>query len=683
MNSPILQVRDLHVSFPSEAGQVDAVRGVNFDLYPGRTLGIVGESGSGKSVTSLAVMGLLPDYAGVTGSVKLGGEELLGKTDKEMSAFRGKEIGMIFQDPLSALTPVFTVGDQIVEALQTHQSISRDKAWAQAVELLDEVGIPNPKVRAKSFPHEFSGGMRQRVVIAIAIANNPKVLIADEPTTALDVTIQAQILELIKKAQRETNAATIMITHDLGVVAGTADDVLVMYGGRPVEMSDVHTVFKNPHMPYTIGLLGAIPSVAKREKKALTTIEGAPPIVVDLPDECTFAPRCPIATEACLKKEPEITEIEPGHSVACVRANEIAGGHLEGNDIFPAKDAPVSAFADVPREERKTVLDVHDLTKTFPLIKGAMFKRRVGSVYAVSGLTFNIKQGECFAIVGESGCGKTTTLLEIMDMQPEDPTRISIGGHDINGMPKKERRLLRKEIQIVFQDPMGALDPRLTVSEIIKEPLDALGWEGDQDERVADLMDLVGLNPAHIDRFPGHFSGGQRQRISLARALAAEPKLIVLDEPVSALDVSIQAGMLNLLDELKARLGVSYLFVAHDLSVIRHISDRVAVMYLGRFVEQGETNTLFDNPQHPYTQALLSAIPIPDPDLERQRTRILLPDSLPSPTEKAEGCAFRTRCPLFRELDASQQDLCNGTTPPMEQDGEKDHFFACHWRHAS
>ncbi|AKP08018.1 Oligopeptide transport ATP-binding protein [Corynebacterium pseudotuberculosis] len=682
MTNPVLSVQNLNVTFPSEAGNVNAVRGVSFNLYPGQTLGIVGESGSGKSVASMAVMGLLPDYATITGSVQLHNRELIGLSDDAMSKIRGKEIGMIFQDPLSALTPVFNVGSQIVEALRCHQKITKAKAWDTAIELLDLVGIPDPKRRALAFPHEFSGGMRQRVVIAIAIANNPSVLIADEPTTALDVTIQAQILDLIKMAQKETNAATIMITHDMGVVAGTADNVMVMYAGRPVEYAGVHELFSEPKMPYTVGLLGSIPSVRKREKVSLTTIEGSPPIVVNLPDECSFAPRCPIATAECLKTEPGLLSINDKHQAACIRSTEISHGELDGAPIFPTPPVHEGALMRIPREKRSCVLSVSDLTKTFPLVKGALLKRTVGEVRAVNGLTFDIKEGECFAIVGESGCGKTTTLLEIMDLAPQAPTQIQLGEKDVAGISKRQRRLLRKDIQIVFQDPMGALDPRLTVAEILREPLDSLGWDGDKNERIRELIQLVGLNPAHIDRFPGHFSGGQRQRISLARALAANPKLIVLDEPVSALDVSVQAGMLNLLDELKARLGISYLFVAHDLSVIRHISDRAAVMYLGRFVEQGDTDFLFDNPQHPYTKALLSAIPLADPIAERNRRRIILTDSQPSPTEEITGCAFRGRCPLYVTLGDAHQRRCRTEEPEvrsLDNSDNPDHLHACHF----
>ncbi|MCG7232563.1 ABC transporter ATP-binding protein [Corynebacterium propinquum] len=620
MTSPILSVTDLSVSFPSEAGTVNAVRGVNFDLLPGKTLGIVGESGSGKSVTSMAIMGLLPDYAKVAGSVEFDGVELLEKNDKQMSKIRGKDIGMIFQDPLSALTPVFDIGTQLVEAIQTHQKVSKRVALDQAAQLLELVGINEPKLRLKSFPHQFSGGMRQRVVIAIAIANNPKLLIADEPTTALDVTIQAQILDVIKVAQKETGAATIMITHDMGVVAETADDVMVMYAGRPVERAEVHDLFANPRMPYTVGLLGSTPRPDASSEDPLIPIEGNPPMLVNLEDKCQFAPRCPVATDECLHFEPKLLPLKSNQSqsTACIRSEHITDRKIDGQQMYPVPKLSADVLGDIPREERKIALAVKDLHKEFPLLKGALVKRRVGTVKAVNGISFEIREGECMAIVGESGCGKTTTLLEIMDLEPENG-QVLLDGADANEFSAAQRREARKQLQIVFQDPMSSLNPRLTVREVIAEPLNSLGFDGDVDDRVIELMELVGLNADHLDRFPSHFSGGQRQRIGLARALATNPKVIVLDEPVSALDVSIQAGVINLLEDLKRKLGIAYLFVAHDLSVVRHLSDRVAVMYEGAFVEEGDTDEIFDNPQHEYTRKLLSAIPIPDPEVGRRQ----------------------------------------------------------------
>ncbi|MTE23811.1 ABC transporter ATP-binding protein [Microbacterium sp. ZXX196] len=683
MTDPILSVRDLTVRFASEAGRVDAVRGVSFDLSPGETIGIVGESGSGKSVTSLAIMGLLDDNAKVSGSIVFDGEELLGKTDKQMSRIRGNGLSMIFQDPLTSLTPVFTVGDQLVEAIQAHERVAKSEAWARGIELLRTVGIPNPEARMKAFPHEFSGGMRQRVVIAIAIANRPKLIIADEPTTALDVTIQAQILEVIKKGQRETGAAVIMITHDMGVVASVADDVLVMYAGRPVEHAPVDDLFADTRMPYSIGLLGAIPRVDKKEKQPLVPITGNPPMLIDLPDACPFADRCPIATAACRDGEPELAVVAgtTSHRAACIRADEIANGTLDGAPVFPAPAPRESAIAAIPREERPTTLEVTHLAKTFPLMKGALVKRRVGDVHAVTDVSFDIRQGETLAIVGESGSGKTTTLLEIMEFARQEHGDIVINGTSVADIRSaRQEREMRRDIQIVFQDPMGALDPRMTVFDIIAEPLQTIGADRETTHaRVDELMGLVGLNPAHSDRFPQAFSGGQRQRIGIARALATEPKLLVLDEPVSALDVSIQAGVINLLDDLKARLGLSYLFVAHDLSVVRHLADRVAVMYLGSFVELGDVDAVFDDPQHPYTQALLSAIPIPDPQVERTRERIVLTGDLPSPTDRITGCSFVSRCPLYPTLGAEDKARCEGEIPQLTG-REGLHTNACHFR---
>lgn len=452
---PILSVRELTIRFPSEAGTVHAARGVDFDLYPGRTLGIVGESGSGKSVTSLAVMGLLPDSAAISGSIKLDGRELIGMKDKDMSAIRGKDIGMIFQDPLSSLTPVFNVGEQIVEAIQCHSSMSKSDAWKRAIELLDMVGIPEPHKRVKAFPHEFSGGMRQRVVIAIAIANNPRILIADEPTTTLDVTVQAQILDLIKVAQKETGAATIMITHDMGVVAETADDVLVMYAGRPVERADVWSIFHNPKMPYTIGLLESTPRVDKQAGGALPTIPGHPPMLIDLPQGCPFAARCPVVIDKCREKEPLAIPLDdkPDHNTACFRSHEVIDQMIDNTRMYPPPVLADDILAGTPRNERSTVLSVTNLRKEFPLLKGALVKRRVGTVHAVRGVDIDIKQGECFAIVGESGSGKTTTLLEIMDLNPPEGTAIELCGESAARFTRKSRLKARQNIQITDRLP--------------------------------------------------------------------------------------------------------------------------------------------------------------------------------------------------------------------------------------
>lgn len=684
---PVVEVNDLKVQFPSEDGVVNAVRGVNLKVNSGEILGVVGESGSGKSVTSLSIMGLLDESANVEGEIKLHGTDILGRGDAYMSKVRGKVMGMVFQDPLSALTPVYSIGTQIVEALQAHQNISDDAAEERAMELLKIVGIPNPEIRIKSFPHEFSGGMRQRAMIAMAIANNPDLIICDEPTTALDVTIQAQILDVLRKAQKETGAAVIIITHDLGVVAGLADKVAVMYAGRVVETGTVDELFYNSAMPYTIGLLGSLPRLDSKKETQLASVRGNPPSMLQLPTGCPFVPRCPIATPECSQGEPPLVAVadeasEDPHMSACVRAQEIRGGLLDYQDIFPTPEAVPAPFEGEKREDREEVLNVENMKRHFPLLKGAVFKRRVGTVHAVDGVSFDIRKGETLGLVGESGCGKTTTLLQILDLVKPQDGNIVIFSEATRDMSRADRKRVRKDLQVVFQDPMASLDPRMPIYDIIAEPLKYNGWKKDDIEaRVKELMEIVGLEPAHVNRYPRNFSGGQRQRIGIARALALRPKLLVLDEPVSALDVSIQAGVINLLDELRSRLHLSYLFVAHDLSVVRHIADRVAVMYLGKIVEIGDVDSVYERPRHPYTQALISAIPIPDPEKERNRDRILLKGDLPSPANPPSGCRFVTRCPVYETLDEADRKVCDSGHPELEA-MEGDHEVACYFPRA-
>ncbi len=686
-SEPVISVRDLTVSFASEAGTVHAVRGMNFDLYPGKTLGIVGESGSGKSVTSMAIMGLLDKNASVKGSITYHGEELLNKSDFEMSEIRGKGIAMVFQDPLSALTPVFSIGDQIKEALVTHNpKMTEQQIHDRSIELMNLVGIPDPEGRLKSFPHEFSGGMRQRVMIAMAIANDPDVIIADEPTTALDVTIQAQVLEVLRKAQRETGAAVIFITHDLGVIAGVADDIVVMYAGRPVEKADVDSIFDRPAMPYTMGLLGAVPRSDRERNSRLVPIPGSPMNLVNMPKGCPFAPRCPLATDICHTTEPAMEPVpgRPDQFVACHRTQEIVSKGLTFHDVYTVAEAAKSKFAGVPRDERKMVLDVKHMRKTFPLTTGGFLRRKIGEVKAVDDVTLDVREGETVALVGESGSGKSTTLMEIMAFkQPQDGEIEMFGTKLEHKMPREKRRELRSSVQYVFQDPMSSLDPRLPIYDILAEPMKVQHYSKEQiRERIGELMRLVELNPDQVDRFPTQFSGGQRQRIAIARALSVNPQLVLLDEPVSALDVSIQAGVINLLEDLQNKLGVAYLFVAHNLSVVRHISSRVAVMYLGRIVESGDTEDVFEHPLHPYTQALISAVPVPDPKAERTRKRIVLQGEVPSPTETFEGCPFMGRCPLMPKLSAEQQARCRGERPalrPYDTSRPSGHQVACHF----
>ncbi|WP_306336733.1 ABC transporter ATP-binding protein [Streptomyces sp. KL118A] len=674
--NPVLSVRDLRISFPSEAGPVEAVRGVSFDLLPGRTLGIVGESGSGKSATAMGVMGLLPPAAELRGQVLLGGQNLIGLDDRALSRVRGKSIGMVFQDPLSALTPIFSVGRLLSDALRVHQDLSKKAAWEEAVELLDLVGIPDPRNRASAFPHEFSGGMRQRVVIALAIANRPRVLVADEPTTALDVTVQAQILDVLRLAQRETGAGLVLITHDLGVVAGHADDIAVMYAGRLVEKTDVHALFRRPTMPYTARLLAAVPTVDGGVRRPLVPIGGEPPALSGLPDGCPFASRCAVALDACRSEEPELREVTGHGDVACLRAAEIADGTLDPTGGI----ATVDGAAGTGRGEGDhVVLRVEDLVKTFPVTKGAFVKRRVGTLHAVNEVGFELRTGETLGLVGESGSGKTTTLMEVLRLRAPEGGRIEIAGQEV-GAAGTDVRALRHDVQIVMQDPLGALDPRLPVHQLLAEPLRAVGRDRDAiRSRVHELLALVGLDASVSDRFPAALSGGQRQRIGIARALATDPKLLALDEPLSALDVSVQAGVINLLGRLKRELGLAYLMVAHDLAVVRYICDRIAVMYLGHIVETGDTETLFADPKHPYTRALLSAIPVPDPVRERTRERIVLTGEQPNATDLPPGCVFVDRCPLYRLADADVRERCRTERPAARPvPGQTGHEYACH-----
>jgi peptide/nickel transport system ATP-binding protein len=602
----LLRVADLSVTFPTDTERVAAVRGMNFHVDPGEVVALVGESGAGKSASAMAVVGLLPEYAEVSGSIRLHGDELIGLSDQRMSAIRGKAIGTVFQDPMSALTPVYTVGDQIAEAIQIHQrDTTRRAARAHAVELLDLVGIAQPEQRARAFPHELSGGERQRVVIAIAIANDPDLLICDEPTTALDVTVQAQILEVLKTARDVTGAGVLIITHDLGVVAEFADRAVVMYAGRGVETGSVGDLYRDRQMPYTVGLLGSVPRLDAPRGARLVPIPGAPPSLAALPPGCPFAPRCPLAIDDCRAAEPELITVSPGHGAACIRTEHVAG--RSAAEIYGVSTAPptMEATADAP-----VVLRVRDLVKTYKLSKGVVFRRQIGEVRAVDGVSFELQQGRTLGIVGESGSGKSTTLHQILELSAPQGGSIEVLGADVATIDRRARRALRGDLQVVFQDPVAAVDPRLPVFDVLAEPLQANGFDtADTDERVAELLGLVGLRREDASRYPAEFSGGQKQRIGIARALALQPKILALDEPVSALDVSIQAGIINLLLDLQERFGLSYLFVSHDLSVVKHLAHRVAVMFKGAIVEQGDGDEVFANPQHEYTRRLLAAVP--------------------------------------------------------------------------
>jgi peptide/nickel transport system ATP-binding protein len=611
--SALLAVNDLTVTFPTDTHSVHAARGVSLAVDPGEVVALVGESGSGKSATAMAIVGLLPEYAAVSGSVRLRGDELLGMPDSAMSGIRGASIGTVFQDPMSALTPVYTVGDQIAEAISVHRpGVGRAGARSRAVELLEMVGIAQPERRARAFPHELSGGERQRVVIAMAVANDPDLLICDEPTTALDVTVQAQILDVLRTARDVTGAGVLIITHDLGVVAEFADRAVVMYAGRAVETASVASLYVDRRMPYTAGLLGSAPRLDAPQGTRLVPIPGAPPSLAALPGGCPFAPRCPLVIDDCRAEEPALLPVDgavEGHTAACIRTQAVHG--RSAADIYGVATAPHQV--DRPTATSDTVVKVRNLTRTYPLTKGVVFRRRIGEVRAVDGVSFELPRGQTLGIVGESGSGKSTTLHEILELAPPQGGTIEVLGNDVATLDRVSRRALRRDLQVVFQDPIASIDPRMPVSDVLAEPLQANGFDKRAVQaRVAELLDTVGLRRTDAARYPGEFSGGQKQRIGIARALATQPKILALDEPVSALDVSIQAGIINLLLDLQDEFGLSYLFVSHDLSVVKHLAHRVAVMHKGVIVEQGDADDVFGHPEHEYTRRLLAAVPHAD-----------------------------------------------------------------------
>lgn len=668
MAEPLLDVRGLTARFSSPAGSFRAADGVSFSVEAGETLGLVGESGSGKTVTALSILGLLPQPGRVTsGEALLEGRDLLRMPAEELRRVRGPEIGMIFQEPLSALNPVFTCGDQVAEPLRVHRRLPAAAARREAVALLAQAGIPDPERRARDYPHQLSGGQRQRVLIAMALALAPKLLIADEPTTALDVTIQAQILDLLARLREERRLAMLLITHNLGVVASMARRVAVMYAGRIVEVASATDIFREPRHPYTRALLDSIPRLTG-PRGVSVSIPGQVPDLLRLPAGCAFHPRCPLAMERCRLERPEMVDTGAGRLSACFRWQE-AGEARPAPAARPAVAGPPrveappvastegTAAGTPPDTNGQVLLEARSLVGRFVAGRDWLGRPRRW-LKAVDGVDLQLRRGETLGLVGESGCGKTTLAWLLLRLLEPAAGEILYEGLDLARLGRSGLRPWRRKIQMVFQDPAGSLNPRLTVREILTEPLEFHGVArgGEARQRAAELLEMVGLQPDHGGRYPHEFSGGQRQRIGIARALAPGPRLLVLDEPVSALDVSVQAQILGLLAGLKERLDLTYLFVAHDLAVVRHLADRVAVMYLGQIVELSETDMFYSDPLHPYSKALLAAVPSPEPGPRR-------PAVLPGdPTEAGPGCRFAPRCGLARESCRSQE-------PPLAEAG--------------
>ncbi len=639
----LLKVENLKTHFHTKDGAARAVDGISFEIAEGETFALVGESGCGKSVTALSVIQLVPAPGGFHpgGRILFKGNDLLRYSEAEKRTFRGRDISMIFQEPMTSLNPVFTVGFQIIEPLRRHQGLSKAEARKRGIDLLGQVNIPSPEQRFAEYPHQLSGGMKQRVMIAMAMACEPSLLIADEPTTALDVTVQAQILELMKDLQERKGTAILLITHDLAVVAENADRVAVMYAGRIVESGTRKQILSNPSHPYTVKLLDSLPTEQKRDRY-LQTIEGRVPPATRYPDGCRFAERCHMVQDACRDEMPALLPLEDGHQAACILYDELKQGRkVEAAEIRTESKV---RDKDADTEGGPAYVSMQDLQVYFPIRKG-LLKKIVGHVKAVDGVTLDIPRGKTLALVGESGCGKTTLGKSLLQLVKPTGGSVFAGETELTGLSRRALMPFRRRLQIIFQDPYSSLNPRMMVGEIITEGMATHGLGANRRERerkAGELLERVGLAPDMVSRYPHEFSGGQRQRIGIARCLAVEPEFIVCDEATSALDVSVQAQILNLLEGLQKELNLTYLFITHNLGVVEYFADEVAVMYLGRIVERGKTEDVFKDPKHPYTRALLSAVPQIDPNTKLEK--IHLPGDVPSPINPPSGCHFHPRC---------------------------------------
>lgn len=656
----LLSVNNLSVQFSVQKRFATAVNDFSLNIEPGECVGLVGESGCGKTTTGLAIMRLLPNNGKISsGNVVLNGIDLASLAENEMRLHRGKSVALIPQDPMSSLNPTMKIGRQIGEGLQIHNGASDAEARKRALEVLEMVEMPRPAERLDQYPFELSGGLRQRVIIAMGLVCSPSLLIADEPTTALDVTIQAQILDILDNLRSELKMAMLLITHDMGVIAGRTDRVVVMYAGKKAEESPTTELFSHMRHPYTQALLASMPSMENTNKHELSSIAGMPP---DLSKEivgCRFAPRCSFATDQCRQNDPPL-EGDGAHRFACF--HPVAG---------PQPVVVHTSEASLAAAPKKELLRATGLVKEFP-IKSGVIRHKVGAIHAVSDASFTLYEGETFGLVGESGCGKTTIGRMLVGLETLTAGEVYFDGELVSAKGHKPTRESRRDRQMMFQDPYASLDPRMKVAQILGEPLaiQHVGNNAEQKQRVSELLSSVGLDPQVADRYPHEFSGGQRQRIGLARALALNPRLIVADEPVSALDVSVQAQILNLMKELQRQYGMSYVMVSHDLAVVYYMADTIAVMYLGKIVEIGDAESVFRSPAHPYTQGLLDAVPVPDPTAAKSRG-VRVSGELPSAINPPSGCRFRTRC-------SHAQDICAQEEPQMRSFGVSQEA-ACHF----
>jgi peptide/nickel transport system ATP-binding protein len=672
--APLLEIEDLHTEIRLRSATVYALDGVSLTVEAGECLGIVGESGSGKTMTALSILQLLPPGGHITGGrIALDGKAISTLDNEGMSHIRGNEIGMIFQDPMTSLNPTMTIGEQIAETVRLHRGADKRTSLARAVEVLGLVGMPKPAERINAYPHELSGGMRQRVMIAMALACEPKLLIADEPTTALDVTIQKQILELIDDLRRRLGMAVILVTHDLGVIAGRADRAVVMYAGRIMEDTTTLRLFGNPRHPYTEALFEALPEKSAHVSDRLYNIPGQPPDLTRPPGGCKFAARCRYAQDKCRQAEPSLESGGTDHLYRCFFPVGSARDDTDAAALVAAARDPERADK-VAAADGRPLLSVEHLVKNFTVTAGAVLQRKVGEVSAVADVSFSIQPGQTFGMVGESGCGKTTIGRLIVGLEKATNGAIVLDGEDLAKLGRRERKRRGSKVELMFQDSYASMDPRMRVGPILREPLaiQRVGSRREQQAKIDAMLDEVGLPRAAVERYPHEFSGGQRQRLGLARALVLSPKLLVADEPVSALDVSIQAQILNLMQDLQRDLGLTYLFISHDLSVVRYMSDTIGVMYLGKLVEVGPADDVYYRPVHPYTKGLIDAIPVADPRAERDTRQKGVAGELPSNIHPPSGCRFRTRCPLAEELCAEEE-------PPLRPFTARGHLAACHF----
>jgi peptide/nickel transport system ATP-binding protein len=666
--TPVLRLEELRTTIDVRDGVVRPVDGVSLRVERGEMLGLVGESGCGKTMTALSVLRLLPAGGRIAGGrIMLGGDDLAGMTEPELRAVRGRRIGMVFQDPMTSLNPSIPIGRQVAEPLELHSRLPAAKLRERARTMLELVGIPRAAERLDDYPHQLSGGMRQRVMIARALVCDPELLIADEPTTSLDVTIQQQILELIDDLRARLGMAVVLVTHDLGVVAGRADRVAVMYAGRIVELTGTRSLFGNPRHPYTEALFAALPENSTGTGRKLYSIPGLPPDLREPPRGCRFAARCRHATATCRDDDPPWQADVPGHEYACFHP---VGDPAPTTAQTVAVRGPARSPVEQAGGDEAPLLTVEHLVKDFPVTRGLW--RRAGTVSAVADVSFSVGAGETYGLVGESGCGKTTVGRCIAGLEKPNAGRIGVEGIEPDSLRGKGLRRLRRQTHLVFQDPYASLDPRMRVGAIVAEPLaiHGIGSRAQRNRQVRELLGEVGLPAGAEEQYPHEFSGGQRQRIGLARALALAPKLIVADEPVSALDVSVQAQILNLMNDLQERHGLTYVLISHDLAVVRYLAHRIGVMYLGKLMETGRTADVYLRPRHPYTRGLIDTVPVADPWAARGRGTVTgEPASALTPPS---GCRFRTRCPRA-------QDICATEEPPMREMGPAGHRAACHF----